>query len=279
MVHEIEGAPPRPAAEPSHPASRGAGNRTLPRVAARFAALSPGRTVDDVSPPAPTDASRLRVVVAEDSGLLRDSMVRLLSADRHHLDVVGAASSYDELVEVAERTRPDVVVTDIRMPPTNTDEGIRAAAHLRSAAPTTAVVVLSQHLSARYALALLEGGSAGRGYLLKDRVADVEQLVDSVRIVAGGGSVIDPAVVEQLVTSRRATHPGLATLTPREHEVLELMATGASNAAIAGALVLSERGVEKHISSVFSKLHLPGDSDVNRRVRAVLILLDAQGRP
>jgi DNA-binding NarL/FixJ family response regulator len=232
-----------------------------------------------VSPPASIDGSRLRVVVADDSGLLRDSLVRLLSAPRHGIDVVGDAASYDDLMELTERHVPDVVITDIRMPPTGTDEGIRAAARLRTTAPTTAVIVLSQHLSARYAVALLEGGSAGRGYLLKDRVSDVEQLVDGIRLVAAGGSVIDPAVVEQLIESRGTTHPGLATLTRREHEVLELMATGASNAAIAAALVLSERAVEKHISSLFVKLDLPGDGDLNRRVRAVLILLDARSRP
>jgi DNA-binding NarL/FixJ family response regulator len=221
---------------------------------------------------------QLRVVLAEDNALLRDGIVRLLSAKRHGIEVVGTAASYDELVEVVGRVSPDVVITDIRMPPSHTDEGIRAAGHLRRTAPVVGVIVLSQFLSARYALALLEGGSQGRGYLLKDRVTDAEQLVDAARVVAGGGSVIDPAVVEQLVRSRRGASPGLETLTTREHEVLELMATGASNAAIAGKLVLSDRAVEKHISAVFTKLGLPEDGDTNRRVRAVLIFLSAEGR-
>jgi DNA-binding NarL/FixJ family response regulator len=170
-----------------------------------------------------------------------------------------------------------VVITDIRMPPTSTDEGIRAAAELRRSQPGVGVVVLSQHLSASYALKLLEDGSDGRAYLLKDRVSDVDQLVHAVRTVASGGSTIDPQVVEQLVVRRRSTHPGLSTLTPREAEVLGLMANGASNSRVAAALGLSERAVEKHISSVFVKLGLSEDADVNRRVRAVLILLAAQG--
>jgi DNA-binding NarL/FixJ family response regulator len=219
----------------------------------------------------------LRVVVAEDNALLRDGIVRLLSAKRHGLEVVGVASSYEELLAVSAAERPDVVITDIRMPPTSTDEGIRAAAELRRAQPGLGVVVLSQHLSASYALTLLEDGSAGRAYLLKDRVSDVDQLVQAVRTVAAGGSTIDPLVVEQLVAGRRASHPGLAMLTPRENEVLELMATGASNASIAGRLGLSDRAVEKHISSLFVKLQLTEDADVNRRVRAVLIQIAAQG--
>jgi DNA-binding NarL/FixJ family response regulator len=218
----------------------------------------------------------LRVVVAEDNVLLRDGIVRLLSAKRHGLEVVGVASDYDELLALSAAERPDVVITDIRMPPTSTDEGVRAAAELRRSQPDLGVVVLSQHLSASYALKLLEDGSAGRAYLLKDRVSDVDQLVHAVRTVAAGGSTIDPQVVEQLVAGRRATHPGLATLTPRETEVLEFMATGASNASIAASLGLSDRAVEKHISSLFVKLQLTEDADVNRRVRAVLIHLAAQ---
>jgi DNA-binding NarL/FixJ family response regulator len=223
------------------------------------------------------DGPRLRVVVAEDNALLRDGMVRLLSAKRHGLDVVGTAATYDELMGVATRERPDVVITDIRMPPTSTDEGIRAAAELRRGQPDVGVVVLSHHLSARYALTLLEDGSARRAYLLKDRVADVDQLVHAVRTVAAGGSTIDPQVVEQLVSSRRRAHAGLASLTRRESEVMGLMATGASNGSIAATLILSERAVEKHISSIFAKLHLAEDADVNRRVRAVLIHLASRG--
>jgi DNA-binding NarL/FixJ family response regulator len=169
---------------------------------------------------------------------------------------------------------PDVVVTDIRMPPTGTDEGIRAAATLRTSHPQIGVIVLSQYVSPEYALALLSQGSARRGYLLKDRVADVDDLVDAIRVVYGGGAVIDPKVVEQLVASsgRREKVP-LDFLTPREREVLGTMAQGKSNAAVASALTLSERAVEKHINSIFSKLHLTEERDVNRRVAAVLLYL------
>jgi DNA-binding NarL/FixJ family response regulator len=223
------------------------------------------------------EPARRRVVVAEDSALLRDGMVRLLSAKRHGIDVVGVAGDLDELLAAVDELSPDVVITDIRMPPTSTDEGIRAAKRLRRTHPTLGVVVLSQHLSARYAVALFEDGSARRAYLLKDRVEDVEQLVRAVSTVAEGGSAIDPEVVEQLVTNRRARAAGLDTLTLREAEVLGHLASGASNASIANTLVLSERAVEKHISAIFTKLHLTEDADVNRRVRAVLIHLAAEG--
>lgn len=222
-------------------------------------------------------AGRRRVVLAEDNGLLRDGIVRLLSADRHEIDVVGVAGDLDSLLATVDATVPDAVITDIRMPPTSTDEGIRAASALRRRHPGVGVVVLSQHLSARYALALFEEGSAGRAYLLKDRVEDIDQLVRAVGTVVDGGSAMDPEVVEQLVSNRRARAAGLDRLTKREAEVLGLLATGASNASIAATLVLSERAVEKHISAIFSKLHLAEDADVNRRVRAVLIHLAAQG--
>jgi DNA-binding NarL/FixJ family response regulator len=173
-----------------------------------------------------------------------------------------------------EASDPDVVLTDIRMPPTGTDEGIRAAAALRVSHPNTGVIVLSQYVSPAYALALLSQGSERRGYLLKDRVADVDDLVDAIRVVFGGGAVIDPKVVEQLVTSSsRRTKAPLDFLTPREREVLGEMAQGKSNAAVAASLVLSERAVEKHINSIFSKLHLTEERDVNRRVAAVLLYL------
>ena len=164
------------------------------------------------------------------------------------------------------------------MPPTGTDEGIRAAARLRESHPTTGVVVLSQFAAPSYALALLEAGSDGRAYLLKDRVADADDLVDAVRAVAAGGSVIDSKVVEQLVASRsRSASSPIERLTPREREILGEMAQGKSNAAIAATLILSERAVEKHINSIFSKLHLTEEPDINRRVKAVLVYLSAAG--
>jgi DNA-binding NarL/FixJ family response regulator len=181
-------------------------------------------------------------------------------------------------MSLIEAEAPDVVITDIRMPPTGTDEGIRAAAHLRETSPSTGVVVLSQYDSPAYALALLEGGSNGRAYLLKERVSDVEQLLGAVREVAQGGSVIDPKIVDGLVAARtKAAKSDLQRLTPREREVLSEMAQGKSNAATAATLVLTERAVEKHINSIFSKLGLSEEKDVNRRVKAVLLYLSDQG--
>ncbi len=216
----------------------------------------------------------LRVVLAEDNALLRDGLVRLLATEPE-VEVVGTAASLEALLAAVDHHSPDVVITDIRMPPGASDEGVRAAAQLRQTHPETGVVVLSQYASAGYALALLAGGSAGRAYLLKDRVGDVDELMAAVRTVAAGGSVIDPKVVEDLVAARdqaSAASP-LRTLTAREREVLAEMATGKSNAAIAARLVLSERAVEKHINSIFAKLHLTEEPDVNRRVRAVLLWL------
>jgi DNA-binding NarL/FixJ family response regulator len=221
----------------------------------------------------------IKVVVAEDNALLRDGIGRIL-ASQDDLEMVAACGSLDELLAAVEEHRPDVVVTDIRMPPTGTDEGIRAAAALRATRPEVGVVVLSQYVSPHYAVALLDQGSAARAYLLKDRVADVDDLVDAIRVVAKGGSVIDPEVVDELVRARtRADRSPLEHLTPRESEVLAEMASGKSNAAIAGALVLSERAVEKHINSIFSKLHLVEEADVNRRVKAVLLYLSASATP
>lgn len=212
-------------------------------------------------------------MVADDSYLLREGVCRLLAAQAD-LQVAGSCGSYDELLAMVDDLAPEVVVTDIRMPPTGTDEGIRAAAALRISHPGVGVVVLSQYASPAYALSLLEGGSERRAYLLKDRVADADDLVDAVRAVAGGGSVIDPKVVEQLVAARsRSSRTPLEHLTKREREILGEMAQGKSNAAIAAALVLSERAVEKHINSIFSKLHLTEEPDVNRRVKAVLLFL------
>ena len=217
----------------------------------------------------------IRIVLAEDNTLLREG-IRSLIEGQEGFDIAGVADDYDSLLRAIESEQPDVVLTDIRMPPTGTDEGIRVAAHLRSTRPETGVVVLSQYASPAYALALLEGGSGGRAYLLKERVADVEELIAAIREVAGGGSVIDPMVVEALVAAgSRATKSDLDRLTPRERETLSEMAQGKNNAAIAASLVLSERAVEKHINSIFSKLGLTEEPNVNRRVKAVLLHLGA----
>jgi DNA-binding NarL/FixJ family response regulator len=215
----------------------------------------------------------IRVAVAEDNALLLDGLARLIQATEG-LELAGTATDHDELMAIVEQTEPDVVVTDIRMPPTGSDEGIRAAVALRSSHPEIGVIVLSQFVSPGYALALFADGSDRRGYLLKDRVADVDDLVDAIRVVADGGAVIDPKVVEQLVgVSSQATKAPLDFLTTREREVLREIAQGKSNAAVAKALVLSERAVEKHINSIFSKLNLSEERDVNRRVVAVLMYL------
>jgi DNA-binding NarL/FixJ family response regulator len=214
----------------------------------------------------------VRIVLAEDSALLREGIRRLI-ADVDDLQLVGVCRDYDELIALVEADPPDVVITDIRMPPSYTDEGIRAANHLRTSAPTTGVVVLSQYVSPAYALALLSDGSAGRGYLLKESVADVEELVRAVRLVASGGSMIAPQVVDALVTATRAAGPGHESLTPRERQVMAEVASGKSNGAIAAALGMSDRGVEKHINAVFAKLGLGDERDINRRVTAVLLYL------
>lgn len=218
----------------------------------------------------------LRVVVAEDNLLVREGVVKLLSL-QEGIDVVASCGSYDELMDAVAREKPDVVLTDIRMPPTGTDEGVRAASALHQEHPGTGVVVLSQFADPAYALALLEHGSEGRAYLLKERVSDATQIVQAVREVARGGSVIDPVVVEALVSSRVGRSSALDRLTPREREVLEQMAQGRNNAGIAQALYLSERAVEKHINSLFSKLGLSEEVDVHRRVKAVLLFLSEQG--
>jgi DNA-binding NarL/FixJ family response regulator len=219
----------------------------------------------------------LRVVVAEDNLLVREGIVTLLEQEESML-VVAAVGSYDELLEAVDREKPDVVVTDIRMPPTETDEGIRAALELRERTPDTGVVVLSQFADPGYALALLNAGSKGRAYLLKDRVSEPSQLVSAIEEVARGGSVIDPQVVDTLVSARAAKPSSpIERLTPREREVLEQMAQGRNNAGIAQALFLSAHAVEKHINSLFSKLGLSEEVDVHRRVKAVLLFLSDQG--
>jgi DNA-binding NarL/FixJ family response regulator len=220
--------------------------------------------------------TRIRVVLADDHVLLRDGMSRLVAASSD-FDLAGSAGDLPGLLDLAERERPDVVVTDIRMPPTGTDEGIRAAAWIREHLPGTGVVVLSQYVAPQYAIALLEGGSAGRAYLLKERIGAVDELASAIRAVAAGGSVIDPMVVDQLVRARTDNgQSGVPSLTPRELEILAEMAQGKSNSAIAAALFVSERAVEKHTNSIFAKLGLTEEPDVNRRVKAVLVYLNQQ---
>jgi DNA-binding NarL/FixJ family response regulator len=218
----------------------------------------------------------VRIVLAEDNYLVREGVSKLI-ANQDDLDVVAVCADYDSLLVATAAELPDVVVTDIRMPPTGTDEGIRAANEIRERHPEMGVVLLSQYVDPAYALAFLDGGSRGRAYLLKERVSDIEQLAAAIREVAAGGSVIDPAVVDALVTARsRAADSPLRWLTPREKEILGEMAQGKNNAAVAASLVLSERAVEKHINSIFSKLALSAEPDVHRRVKAVLLFLSAQ---
>lgn len=216
----------------------------------------------------------LRVVIAEDNLLVREGVVRVIDHS-DGVELVAAVGTYDELIAAAVEHSPDVVVTDIRMPPTMSDEGIRAARELRTLQPKTGVVVLSQYAEPAYALALLEHGSGGRAYLLKERVADPAELVAAIIAVADGGSVIDPRVVEVLVNSRNTKPSPLDQLTTREKEVLAEMAQGKNNAAIGAALFLSDRAVEKHINALFSKLGLSEEIDVHRRVKAVLVFLSS----
>ena len=212
----------------------------------------------------------MRVVVAEDSVLLREGVVRLLQ--EAGMDVVGQAGDAEDLLRKVRAHKPDVALVDIRMPPTQTDEGLRAAATIRAEQPQTGVLVLSQYVEEAYALELLADNAEGVGYLLKDRVADVERFVDSVRRVGEGGSALDPEVVARLVGRRRREDP-LSALSPREREVLGHMAEGRSNHGIAEALVVTERAVEKHVTSIFTKLNLPPGEDNHRRVLAVLTYL------
>ena len=219
----------------------------------------------------------LRVVLAEDNYLVREGTRRLLEASGE-VNVVAAVGSADELLDAVQRLTPDAVMTDIRMPPGNHMEGIQAAHTIRAQHPGVGVVVLSQHADEAYAFALLKDGTAGLAYLLKDRVGDLDTLLRALREVCAGGSVIDPMVVEALVDRRaRLADSPLETLTPRETEVLRAMAQGATNAAIADALVLSRSAVEKHVSSIFAKLGLTEETRVDRRVAAVLTLLRDTG--
>jgi DNA-binding NarL/FixJ family response regulator len=215
----------------------------------------------------------IRVVVAEDNLLVREGLQQVL-ASAPTVDVVAAYGDVDALLGGVEQDRPDVVLTDIRMPPSNTNEGIRVAEHLRQTCPSAGVVVLSQYAEPQYVLALLERGSDRRGYLLKERIHDRGQLVSAIDTVARGGSVIDPKIVELLVEAKaRINQSPLSELTPREREVLAELAEGKSNAAIAESLVLTKRAVEKHVNSIFMKLGLAASESVAKRVKATLIFL------
>jgi DNA-binding NarL/FixJ family response regulator len=212
----------------------------------------------------------VRVVLAEDSVLLREGVARIL--DEAGFEVVGQAGNADELLLKVRSYSPDVAIVDIRMPPTHTDEGLRAAQEIREKHPTCGVLVLSQYVEATYAMELLAESAEGVGYLLKDRVSDVNEFADAVRRVGEGGSALDPTIVSQLVGRRRRDDP-IDQLTPREREVLGLMAEGRSNSGIAEQLVVTNRAVEKHVTSIFSKLRLPAASEDHRRVLAVLAYL------
>jgi DNA-binding NarL/FixJ family response regulator/class 3 adenylate cyclase len=229
----------------------------------------------ELVPPASTGSPKgdvMRVVIADDSVLLREGIVRLL--EDAGFEVAGQSSTADDLLLKVRSYKPDVAIVDIRMPPTHTDEGLRAAREIRERHPDVGVLVLSQYVEAGYAVELLQGSAEGVGYLLKDRVADVGEFADAVRRVGEGGSALDPTVVSRLVGRRRGEDP-LDALTPREREVLELMAEGRSNQAIAEKLVVTPRAVEKHVTSIFTKLGLPASAEDHRRVLAVITYLNA----
>jgi DNA-binding NarL/FixJ family response regulator len=215
----------------------------------------------------------IRVLIGEDNVLLREGMRGLLSA-ADDIELVAACSDLDGAIESIDATRPDVVLTDIRMPPSHTDEGVRIARYCRSRHPGTAVVLLSQFVDPGYVRSLLESGSAGRGYLLKERVSDVDELLGALHTVAGGGSVVDPVVIEQLVRIGRSRgNANVTKLSARELEVLAEIARGHNNASIAATLFITQRAVEKHINSIFAKLGLGMGDDSHPRVRAVLLYL------
>jgi DNA-binding NarL/FixJ family response regulator len=219
----------------------------------------------------------IRLIVADDNYLMRAGLDGLLQT-QPDFEVVARCADYDELIAAVDAERPSVVLTDIRMPPTHSDEGIRAARRLRSEQPGVGVVLLSQYVEPAYVRVLLAQGTEGRGYLLKERVADFDELSSAIREVNAGGSVIDPKVVEALVRVRVSAGSEVGRLTRRETHVLSAMAEGKSNAAIAESLFLSRKAVEKHINSIFSKLGLSGDQEAHPRVQAVLLYL-AEGRP
>jgi DNA-binding NarL/FixJ family response regulator len=217
-----------------------------------------------------TGATAVRVALAEDSVLLRDGLARLLADEG--FDVIGQCDDADELMRKLSAHTVDVAILDIRLPPTHTDEGLRAALEIRERYPGTGVLVLSQYVELGLAMKLLSGSAEATGYLLKDRIGDVKDFVAAVKRVADGGSAIDPIIVSTLVSRRRSDDP-LGGLTPREREVLELMATGSSNQGIADALVITLRAVEKYVSTIFTKLGLPSTKSESRRVLAVLLFL------
>jgi DNA-binding NarL/FixJ family response regulator len=214
----------------------------------------------------------MRVVLAEDLALLRDGLIRLLEA--HDCEVVEAVDNGPSLLRALTAHRPDIAIVDVRLPPTFTDEGLRAVLEARTLVPGLPVLVLSQYVEQLYARELLADRSGGVGYLLKDRVANIGQFIDAVRQVAAGGTAMDPEVITALLT-RRSADPPLATLTPREREVLSLMAEGRSNAAIAARMFITEKAVSKHTNNIFARLGLPPSDDDNRRVLAVLAYLNS----
>ncbi|MDT0307560.1 response regulator transcription factor [Streptomyces sp. DSM 44917] len=218
----------------------------------------------------------MRVVLAEDLFLLRDGLARLLEA--HGFEIAAAVDNGPDLTEALASVKPDVAVVDVRLPPSFTDEGLQCALQARREQPGLPVLVLSQHVERLYARELLADGTGGVGYLLKDRVFDADQFVDAVRRVAGGGTAMDPQVIQQLLAGRGGRDAPLERLSPRERDVIELMAQGRSNAAIAERLVVTERAVAKHTSNIFTKLGLPPSDDDNRRVLAVLAFLEREGR-
>jgi DNA-binding NarL/FixJ family response regulator len=217
-----------------------------------------------------TDGEPLRVVIAEDSVLMREGIASLLEGAG--FEIVGKSSTADDLLLKVRSYKPHVAIVDIRMPPNHTDEGLVAAKEIREQHPEVGVLVLSQYVEPSYAMELIADDAEGVGYLLKDRIPDVDEFRSSVRRVAEGGSALDPAIVTQLVGRRRSDDP-LETLTPREREVLELMAEGRSNQSIAQKLVVTERAVEKHVTSIFGKLRLPATAEDHRRILAVLAFL------
>jgi DNA-binding NarL/FixJ family response regulator len=217
----------------------------------------------------------MRVAIAEDSVLLREGVARLLAEEG--FEVVAECGDADELLRKLSSHDLDVVILDIRLPPTHTDEGLRAALQIRDTHPTTGVLVLSQYVEVGLAMQLLADSAEGVGYLLKDRISEASDFVVAVRRVADGGSALDPIIVSTLLSKQRS-HDPIETLTPREREVLQLMATGSSNQGIAEHLVITQRAVEKYVSSIFSKLHLPSTGSESRRVLAVLLALGDEGR-